>query len=78
MSLFDVFRNRKKIPAPWEKYYTKEDAEDMVKEQQFNPILWLFFGIYGEWRWLQNGHYGDVYYSTFDSKMIKPLKSLMN
>ena len=59
------------------RYPTVEDAEAMVKEQQFNPVLWFVFGIYGEWRWLKNGNYGDVYYSTFDSKMIEPLKSLM-
>lgn len=59
------------------RYFTEEDAESMVKEQRFNPVLWLIFGVYGEWRWLQNGNYGDVYYSTFDSEMIEPLKSLM-
>ena len=59
------------------RYYTEEDAENMVEEQRFNPVLWLMFGVYGEWRWLKNGNYGDVYYSTFDSEMIEPLKSLM-
>ena len=59
------------------RYPTVEDAEAMVKEQQFNPVLWFTFGIYGEWRWLKNGNYGDIYYATFDSKMIDPLKSLM-
>lgn len=56
---------------------TEEDAENMVDEQRFNPILWFTFGIYGEWRWLKNGNFGDVYYSTFDSKMIEPLRSLV-
>lgn len=27
MSIFDFFRVKKKIPAPWEKYYTKEELE---------------------------------------------------
>ena len=25
MSIFDVFRKKKTIPAPWSKYYTKEE-----------------------------------------------------
>jgi len=25
MSIFDIFRRRKKIPAPWSKYYTDEE-----------------------------------------------------
>ena len=25
MSIFDIFRTRKKIKTPWNKYYTKED-----------------------------------------------------
>ena len=27
MKIFDVFRKKKQVPAPWEKYYTKEDIE---------------------------------------------------
>ena len=53
------------------------DAKSAADERQFNPILWLFFGIFGEWRWLHVGYYGDIEYETFDRKMIKPLKALM-
>jgi len=59
------------------RYFTSEDAKAMEKERRFNVILWLFFGVFGEWRWLKNDAYGDIYYETFDSKMIKPLKELM-
>ena len=60
-----------------DRYFTEEDAKAANKEQQFNPILWLFFGIFGEWRWLHTGCYGDLTYSTFDRGMIKPLRDIM-
>lgn len=60
-----------------DRYFTEEDAKAAIKEQQFNPILWLFFGIFGEWRWLHTGCYGDLTYSTFDRGMIKPLRDIM-
>lgn len=59
-----------------ERYFTEEEAQAANEEQQFNPILWLFFGVFGEWRWLHTGCYGDLTYSTFDYKMIKPLREL--
>ena len=60
-----------------DRYFTEEDAKAASKEQQFNPILWLYFGIFGEWRWLHTGCYGDLTYSTFDRGMIKPLRDIM-
>ncbi len=59
------------------RYFSEEDAKAASKERQFNVILWLFFGIFGEWRWLHVGYYGNIEYETFDWKMIKPLKELM-
>ena len=59
------------------RYFTEEDARAASEEEKFHPVLWLFFGIFGEWRWLHTGCYGDLTYSTFDRKMIKPLKALM-
>ena len=59
------------------RYFNDEDAKAASEEEKSNPILWLFFGIYGEWRWLHTGYYGDLTYSTFDRKMLKPLKELM-
>ena len=60
-----------------DRYFTEEQAKAASDEQQFNPILWLFFGVFGEWRWLHTGCYGDIVYSTFEYKMLKPLKGLM-
>ena len=59
------------------RYFSEEDARAASEEEKFHPVLWLFFGIFGEWRWLHTGCYGDLTYSTFDRKMIKPLKALM-
>ena len=59
------------------RYFNEEDAKAANEEAKFHPVLWLFFGIFGEWRWLHTGCYGDLTYETFDRKMIKPLKELM-
>ena len=59
------------------RYFTEEDAKVAAEEREFNPILWAFFGIFGEWRWLHTGRYGDLTYETFDRKMISPLKELV-
>ena len=32
MSLFDLFRRKKKIPAPWKKYYSKEDLSYKIPD----------------------------------------------
>lgn len=32
MSIFDLFRKKKKIDAPWEKYYTKEQLNYVVPD----------------------------------------------
>lgn len=59
------------------RYFNEEDAKAASKERKFNPVLWLFFGIFGEWRWLQTGCYGDMTYETFDRQMLKPMKELI-
>lgn len=59
------------------RYFNAEDAVAESEEAKYHPVLWLFSGIFGEWRWLHTGCYGDLTYSTFDRKMIKPLKALM-
>ena len=60
-----------------DRYFTEEQAKVGYEEGKFHPVLWLFFGIFGEWRWLHTGYYGDIVYSTFDYEMLKPLKELM-
>ncbi len=58
------------------RYFTDKDAKAASKENKFNPVLWMFFSIFGEYRWLNTGYYGDLTYETFDTKMLKPLKGL--
>lgn len=58
------------------RYFTPEDAKAAAEKRSFNPALWLIFVVYGEWRWLQSGVYGDIYYTSFDSKILKPIKEL--
>ena len=59
------------------RYFNEEDAKAANQEQRYNVILWLFFGIFGEWRWMRKGVYGDIYYTTFDKEILKPLKELI-
>ena len=59
------------------RYFNEEDAKVACKESQFNPILWLFFGIFGEWRWLHVKCYGNIVYETFDYKMLFPMYKLI-
>ena len=58
------------------RYFTEEDAKMAAKELEFHPVLWLFFGIFGEWRWLHTGRCGDLTYETFELKMLWPLLKL--
>jgi len=60
------------------RYFDEADAKAACDEHQFHPILWLFFGIFGEWRWLHVKCYGDITYETFDYKMMKPLENLFD
>ena len=59
------------------RYFNEDDAKAACEDRQFNVVLWLFFGIFGEWRWLHVGCYDDIEYETFDYKMLRPLKELM-
>lgn len=40
MSIFDIFRKKKKIDAPWEKYYTKQDLKYKIPNiTMYNQIV---------------------------------------
>ena len=60
-----------------QRYFNEEDAKAAAKDRKYNPVLWAFFGLFGEWRWLHTGCYGDIEYETFDRKMLHPLKELV-
>ena len=59
------------------RYFSEEEAKAARNERKFNPVLWLFFGIFGEWRWLHVKCYGDIEYETFDYKMLLPMNNLI-
>ena len=58
-------------------YNTVEGAKEAAESKRYNIALWMFSAMHGEFRWLHTGCYGDIVYSTFDYKMLKPLKALM-
>ena len=35
MTIFDGFRKRKKIPSPWDKYYSEEDINIKIPNTSF-------------------------------------------
>ena len=59
------------------RYNTTEGAKEVAENKQYNLAIWMVAAMYGEFRWLCTGCYGDMVYSTFDYKMLKPLKGLM-
>ena len=58
-------------------YNTAEGAKEAAENRKYNLAIWMVAAMYGEFRWLRTGCYGDMVYSTFDYKMLKPLKGLM-
>ena len=58
-------------------YNTVEGAKEAAENRRYNIAIWMFSAMYGEFRWLRTGCYGDMTYSTFNHKMLKPLRELM-
>lgn len=57
MSIFDVFRIKRRIPSPWAKYYKRSDMKikipnitmyDQVRVVVLNTVIWLLLSIWGE------------------------------
>ena len=59
------------------RYNTAEGAKEAAENRKYNLAIWMVVAMYGEFRWLRTGCYGDMVYSTFDYKMLKPLKELI-
>lgn len=60
-----------------DRYKDEETASSYAKDMKYNVIVWFMSSIYGESRWLKSEQYGVIHYHTYDSKMTKPLESLM-
>ena len=58
-------------------YNSVEGAKETAENKRYNIAIWMVSAMYGEFRWLHTGYYGDMVYSTFEYKMLKPLKELM-
>ena len=58
-------------------YNTIEGAKEAAENRRYNIAIWMFSAMYGEFRWLRTGCYGDMTYETFNRKMIKPLRELI-
>ena len=56
---------------------TAEGAKEAAENRRYNIAIWMFSAMYGEFRWLRTGCYGDMTYSTFNYKMLKPLRELI-
>ena len=39
MSIFDIFRKRKEIPTPWQKFYTEEEMNFKLPNISIYDIL---------------------------------------
>ena len=57
-------------------YYTEEDAKEAAEISGYNPVLWLVSAILGEPRPLKVGQYGRIKYSSYNSRLLKPIKEL--
>ena len=58
-------------------YNTEEGAKEAAKNRKYNIAMWMFASMYGEFRWLKSGQYGKIVYSSYNSKLLKPIHSLM-
>lgn len=59
-------------------YSSTEAAKDAANKKRYNIAIWFISAFLGETRWLESGHYGNIQYSSYDSKLLKPLKELLN
>lgn len=59
-------------------YNSIEEAKDAANKKRYNIAIWFISAFLGETRWLESGHYGNIQYSSYDSKLLEPLKELLN
>ena len=59
-------------------YNSIEEAKDAASKKKYNVVIWLFSSFMGETRWLESGYQGKVEYSSYNSKLLEPLKELFN
>ena len=57
-------------------YSSIDAAKDAASKKKYNVVIWLFSSFMGETRWLESGYQGKVEYSSYNSKLLEPLKEL--
>ena len=57
-------------------YSSIDAAKDAASKKKYNVVLWLLSSFMGETRWLESGYQGKVEYSSYNSKLLEPLKEL--
>ena len=57
--------------------FTEEQAKEAAETGKYNLAVWLYAAVSGEGRWLKTGTYGNIEYSYYNSKLIKPFNKLI-
>ena len=57
--------------------FTEEQAEEARQIDKYNLFVWFYATVSGESRWLKTGTYGNIEYSYYNSKLIKPFEELI-
>ena len=56
---------------------TEEQAKAAAETDKYNLLIWLYGTANGEGRWLKTGTYGNIEYSYYNARLIKPFKELI-
>ena len=57
--------------------FTEEQAKAAAETDKYNLLIWLYGTANGEGRWLKTGTYGNIEYSYYNARLIKPFKELI-
>ena len=57
--------------------FTEQQAKEAREVDKYNLITWFYATVSGENRWLNTGTYGNIEYSYYNSKLIKPFEELI-
>ena len=57
--------------------FTEKQAKAAAETDKYNLLIWLYGTANGEGRWLKTGTYGNIEYSYYNARLIKPFKELI-
>ena len=58
-------------------YHTEAAAKEAAKADKYSLAKWIIIAMFGEGRWLKSGYYGCIEYSSYNNKLLKPLKKIL-